>query len=118
MQIKGNYDIQMPCISLNRAMIGLKVKNQKKKDKLFLKFVDVNIVSKACFEVWFFEVNIPSWRTSNVPVLAIILCIHCGIPIRKYNVYLTYLRRVSDSRMFNLTIYLSMLYFSFALSHT
>ena len=119
MQIKGNYDIQMSCISLNRTMIGLKVKIEKKRDKLFLKFVGVNIVSKACFEVGFFEVNIPSWRrTSNVLVLAIILCIHCGIPIRKYNVYLTYLRRASDSRMFNLTIYLSMLYFSFALSHT
>lgn len=103
MQIKGNYDIQMSCIGLNRTMIGLKVKIKKKRDKLFLKFVDVNIVSKACLRLkWvFFELNIPSWRTSNVPVLAIILCIHCGIPIRKYNVYLTYLRRGSDSRMFN-----------------
>ena len=44
----------MSCISLNRTMIGLKVKIKKKRDKLFLKFVDVNIVSKACFEVGFF----------------------------------------------------------------
>jgi hypothetical protein len=35
-------------------MIGLKVKIKKKRDKLFLKFVEVNTVSKACFGEGFF----------------------------------------------------------------